>query len=867
MGGSSKNSCVTVFVWLVLIIVLIIATGPYILVIGAIIGIVALLIHFSKSEKKANSNISTPDSQTFNAPKINPIREPYSNPPFKPTFDTLANESNLQLLEKNKSQNKLIHELAEAYRNSNQSLEVIQMLTKIFIYSRKFYEGKKYIRISLFDFIIEKAIEKDGIYKQDQRYKNKLIESEAIVFHIQKLKLGLPVNKIISEYNDFREASLQKPIVENQKVEKDPEINQSQTYIVSKIDFTPSASTEIKIESPVNIREEQIIKNPAISSNDDQSIIDVNNQSLDLSVEKHEINATKQYEIPYWSHTYVYSHTELNYATKEQKAFYQYFRKSFTNGENIDIQGNTNYAFILFYDLLNEYKNHQDIVLLEDQLKRLGEICPRTKSYSLSQLNNILRQREDDYSKNRYDELQDPVYQFDNGFSDYNPDLYKLGNQYKDKLALSKLEVAWLNKFYNPSNAFTAIEGCCTTVIRQYILIINELSKDLKAKDTTLTKEVSFFNTEFKRIYKEGSVAQGYHSEWMNYGNSYIDHQAETEIYLTIFKRVENSVRETFGHKRKLSTEFTPINSIYLQDEFEERIGVLVNSLIIKHENKIIKPDISTQIVLNAQNVNRWKIEFSNITENFIKEDLSHFNYTIDQLEMANKKNPNIEKIFFEAAKFIATYDKVQSLIYYAKYIYYDLKSSKFDNQQPTISVKKVLFSSEEQQNEYKKIIDELIKTKNLKTAIEKIPYIYVPKRKKIILDKTAINEIEQKHAGTVELLSGYLENEDNSGSEKNNQEEVEILLKQTSKPKSKFTAELKLNEVQERLVEMIVKNAYSIHQKEVELYAMKHGLFKNQLIDSINEICSSHLAGEALIEEDEESYVIEQSYYKEIVQ
>jgi len=353
----------------------------------------------------------------------------------------------------------------------------------------------------------------------------------------------------------------------------------------------------------------------------------------------------------------------------------------------------------------------------------------------------------------------------------------------------------------------------------------------------------------------------------MNYGNSYIDHQAETEIYLTIFKRVENSVRETFGHKRKLSTEFTPINSIYLQDEFEERIGVLVNRLIIKHENKIIKPDISTQIVLNAQNVNRWKIEFSNITENFIKEDLSHFNNTIDQLEMANKKNPNIEKIFFEAAKFIATYDKVQSLIYYAKYIYYDLKSSKFDNQQPTISVKKVLFSSEEQQNEYKKIIDELIKTKNLKTAIEKIPYIYVPKRKKIILDKTAINEIEQKHAGTVELLSGYLENEDNSGSEKKNQEEVEILLKQTSKPKSKFAAELKLNEVQERLVEMIVKNTYSIHQKEVELYAIKHGLFKNQLIDSINEICSSHLDGEALIEEDEESYVIEKSYYKEIVQ
>jgi hypothetical protein len=854
MGGSSKNSCLTVFFWIVVITVLVIATGPYMLIIVTIIGIVAVLINTSKKEKDAISNSYKPNRQTGSTPISTSIKEASSYQTMTSMDNQLQYEDKIKLKEKNENQHALISELSEAYR-INPTKEGLQILTKIFIYSREFYKSGKYESKSLFDYIIEKAIEIDRIYNQDQGYKKTFNESEAIIFHIQRLKEGLPINIIISDYNNFRIATIQKTNVENHKVENEPETNQNQTYTVSKINLTPLVNTEINIESP------------KIPSNYDQSIIDVNSQTLDLSVDKQEKSTLKQYEIPYWSHFYVYSHTELNYATIEQKAFYKYFRKSFINGVNIDIQGNTNYAFILFYDLLNEYKNHKDIVLLENQLKRLGEICPRTKSYSLSQLNNILRQREDDYSKNRYDELQDPVYQFENGFSDYNPDLYKLGNQYKDKLALSKIEIAWLNKFYNPSNAFTAIEGCCIAVIRQYILIINELSKALKNKETTLTKEVSFFNSEYKRIYKEGSVAQGYNTEWMNYGNSYIDHQAETEIYLTIFKRVENSVRDTFGHKRKLTTEFTPINSKYLQDEFEERIGVLVNSLIIKHENKTIKPDISTQIELNAQNVNRWKIEFSNITENFVKEDLIHFNYTIDQLEMANKKNPNIEKIFFEAAKFIATYDKVQSLIYYAKYIYYDLKSSKFDNQQPTISVKKVLFNSEEQQNEYKKIIDELIKTKNIKTAIEKIPNIYVQKRKKIILDKTAINEIEQKHAGTVKLLTGYLENEDHSVLEKINQEEIEILLKRTTKPKSKFTAELKLNEVQEKLVEMIVKNAFSIHQKEVEQYAMKHGLFKNQLIDSINEICSSQLAGEALIEEDEESYVIEKSYYKEIVQ
>jgi len=867
MGGSSKNSCVTILVFFVLIIVLIIAAGPYVILISAIIGIVAAIVISFRNNKNTNSKNTQPEIQTFNVTKKNPMKVASSIPSIESIYNDLQHENNFKKIENNKYQNELLHELSEAYQNNAPTQENLQLLTKIFSYSKKFYESKAFDRMSLFDFIIVKAIENDENYRQVKKYNNKFIESEAIVFLIKKLKLGLPINKIISEFNAISAVSIPNTI-EDYKVDQEHEVIQKLTYKVEIADFSQSSTSKINttivnssnIENQVITQEEQIIKNLEFSSEYDQSIIDVNTQILDLSVEK-------QVEVPYWSHIYVYSHTELNYATKEQKAFYQFLRKNFLNGVNIDIQGNTNYAFILFYDLLNEYKRHQDIVLLEDQLKRLGEICPRTKSYSLSQLNNILNLRDDEYSKNRHDELQNPVYQFENGFSEYNPDLYKLGNQYKDKLGLSKQEIAWLNKFYNPSNAFTSIEGCCISVIRQYLLIINELNKKIKAKESTLTKEVSFLNAEYKRIYKEGSVALGYNTEWMNYGNSYVDHQAEIEIYLTIFKRVENSVRESFGHKRKLSTEFTLLNNKYLQDEFDERVGKLVNDLIIKNENKIFEPDVPTQIVLNAQNVNRWKIAFSKVTENFSKEDLITFNDTIDKLEVTNEKNPNIEKLFFEAAKFIAGYDKVQSLIYYAKNIYYDLMSKKFDYQQPTITVKKVLFSSEEQQNEYKKIIDELIKTKNITAAIDKIPQIYVLKRKKIILDKNAINDIELKHVGTVELLNGYLENEDNSSLEKSNQDEVEISFNNTSKPKSKYSADLKLSEIQELLVEMIVKNSYSIHQKEVEQYALKHGLFKNQLIDSINEICSTHLDGEALIEEDGERYVIEQSYYMEIVQ
>lgn len=40
----------------------------------------------------------------------------------------------------------------------------------------------------------------------------------------------------------------------------------------------------------------------------------------------------------------------------------------------------------------------------------------------------------------------------------------------------------------------------------------------------------------------------------------------------------------------------------------------------------------------------------------------------------------------------------------------------------------------------------------------------------------------------------------------------------------------------------------------------------KNQLIDSINEICSDMLEGEFIIEEDENYYVIEESFYNELI-
>ncbi|MGB3468064.1 MAG: tellurite resistance TerB C-terminal domain-containing protein [Cyclobacteriaceae bacterium] len=584
----------------------------------------------------------------------------------------------------------------------------------------------------------------------------------------------------------------------------------------------------------------------------DETIIDVNNEDFDLTIESLEdLKDENETTPPYWSHSYVYSYDELEYATKKQKKFYYYFKSKVANGEYVDIQGNTNYAFVLYFDFLNEYKSHRDIKLLEGQFKLIGEICPKTKNYSLPSLLDELRKRKDNYSINRLKDVEDPTYQYENGYSDYNPDLYKLGNQYKKKLGLTKIETRWLNKFYNPNNVFNSIEGCCKTIIHLYLLVLNEINTK-SAIDKTLNelfeKVIEIQKLKFSSNYKEEEKSWAFNS-------------FQEALFLTFFKSVENVVREKYGHKRKLSFgEYYP----YSQSTgvINDLIGNDFYSLLEEKLNEIDTPDKETQIELNAQNVNRWKAEFNQLKT----EDKKTFIKGIEHLEETNQKNPNIEHIFFEASKFIAKQDNIQALKYYAFYIYYDLKSKRIDNKELPKTIQKSLFKTEEQVNDFKSTLANLIESKDIDKALEEISTIYLPKRKQIKLDRTEIKKVEKKHDGTVELLSGYLET-DNDSEEENalsREEEITIVTPQTYD--SIFKSEISLNKVQEELLEKIVNSSFEILQSEVDQYATQNNLFKNQLIDSINDACEELLEGEALIEEDDENYVIEESYYNEIL-
>lgn len=647
--------------------------------------------------------------------------------------------------------------------------------------------------------------------------------------------------------------------------------NEPPTQAKTHFDQVDKSEDELKEEIKQEVIK-NIFKNITVtvttSSSDnfdkDDSIIDVTGNSY--AIKPQSVLVKYPQGVPFWPHHYVYSHTEIKAATTEQINFYNHFKNCFLKQEYFDLEGNTNYAFILLFDLINDYKIHQDITRLEKELDVLGQCYPKTNSYAVSLLIKEMESKGDSEGISRIRNRESQRYQSYNYYGGYDPNEYRLGNKFKGKLNLNDQEVSFLNKFWNPNNVFLSIEGCCIETIKLYLAVLQKLDNELKKDGNELTKEIDHLKEGILQVRRSNNTVY-----WSEYENSYLNDQAQSEIFNTIFKRAENCVREFFGHKRKISSDF-PYQNSSVNQEFEERIGNVVNRCIEGLKPTINPPDKKTEILLNFQNVNRWKNRFEILCKEFEKKKIKEYVKSIHALGAHNKKNPNIEHIYFEASKFIAKYDKIESLNFYIYYLYHDLKSVKVDNKQHSKTIQKTLFKTNEQLHNFEIIVGDLIKNRDLKKALKDISTIYIPQRKKIQLDNYAIKEVTEKHSGTVELLNEYLndEYEDENNSIKmqeiNSEEmKIEIASKSENIRNSIFKNEINLTQIHTNILERFAHNDFSLSGKELDTFAKTNRVFKNQLIESINDNCYEYL-DDVLIEEEQEKYVLNRNYYQRIL-
>lgn len=581
----------------------------------------------------------------------------------------------------------------------------------------------------------------------------------------------------------------------------------------------------------------------------DNSIIDVTGESYNLSN-----NLSRNSNVPYWGHQYVYTYSDINSATNQQRVFYKTFKFNFLNGIYTDLDGNNNYAFILLFDLLNEYENHKNSIRLERELKELRSYHPKTKSYCVSYL--VKKFFEHGLHKD-----VERIRREENYYDDYSGyDHSKLGAQFRVKLNLNDSDVELLNKLWNPENNFFSIEFCGLEVVKFYLYVVKKIEEKYQKELSSLADELDKVADIIARKhynYREGSGNYKYSMQTI-----------VNELHSNIFKYCENVVRENFGHKRKLNIELH-YTSNAVKEEYNERILVRLKKILQIYIPTINQPDEKTDFELNTQNTTRWKIKFDKLLISYNNNSKS-FLEDIINLGIQNKNNPSVENIFYEASKFISSHDKVTALTLYIYYINYDLNSVKFDNKQLNVTVQKNLFKTSGQLKDFQSIIKQFVEDKDLEKALKSIPSVYNAKRKKIQLDRDAIQEVNEKHSETVELLNEYLRDEDEPQEVKKPLMDNEEVLQVVSKPKevqsSPFENSINFTKIQQEILEFFSKANLSILQSDLEILARSKGMFKNQIIESINEICYEIL-DDVLIEEDEDFYIINQSYFNRILE
>lgn len=636
----------------------------------------------------------------------------------------------------------------------------------------------------------------------------------------------------------------------------DKSINSSIPTIKPLINLEPVS--EISQEEQITLRYSSPVKasvsmGEKISRTDD-SIIDVSNivTSLLGNIKVTSESRSANISAPYWPHRYVYSYSDLNTANAEQRKFYNVFKTEFLKGNFLFLNGNTNYSFILMFDLLNEFAVNKDFQKIEEQLEDLGNNYPITKSYCVS----FLIQRLEDYNMN--DEAQE--YREKNNVYDY--DYWKLGKRYQKILDLSTKQENTLNKIWFQNNVFTEIEFCKLEVLKQFLRATEHLEQNFTSVDNSFDNQIDELTDLIVRKYYR------YRKGSQNYKYSF--ETVQGQIYGHILKLSENNVRESYSNKRKLTAEFNYSNPEIYNVYFEKVITKL-DVFFPEDKINIDSPNLETEKLLNESNTTRWKFKFDKIVQKY--SNVADYEQQIIVLADENIKNPSVENIFYEASKFMAKTDKVASLRLYIYYINKDLNSAKFDNKQMNKTIQKSLFKTNEQLNDFEKILSNFITNKDIEATLEEINSIYLPKRKKIFIDKHTIEEVKKQHSGTVDLLNEYLQDEyedENiviTSEEIANKDEVQINIvsKNLEPVHSKYLNEISLTEMQTGVLGIFEKNSFNISQSDLEDYLKDQNLLMSSTVDAINEVCFDVL-DDVLIEEDNDYFTINTDYYKKLL-
>ncbi|MDR2238135.1 MAG: hypothetical protein LBE92_18580 [Chryseobacterium sp.] len=443
-----------------------------------------------------------------------------------------------------------------------------------------------------------------------------------------------------------------------------------------------------------------------------------------------------------------------------------------------------------------------------------------------------------------------------------DPESWKMGRKYSRKLNLTAEQAVSIDKLWFTTNVFNEIEYCRIQILKQFLRAFEYLQNNC----IPVNKAYSSVIEELSEIIV--CLQYNYRKDSLNYQYTYDSVQGE--ILNHLLKLCENNVREAYGIKRKINTDF-PYAHPDIQHQYNRKIVSKLEVFLADNQHQILDADYKTNIILNENNTSRWKMKFDELRNHYSNPPA--FEREIFRLAEVNIKNPSQDAIFYEASKFMAKHDKICALKLYIHYLDKDLDSSKSDRKQLTKSIQKNLFSTTEQIHDFERILSTFIRDRNLEAAIEKASQIYLPKRKKIVIDPDAVESVQKQHSGTVALLEEYLKDEPEPGSvltpdgNSAGSEELTINITNTQPepPIRRYLEVLNLTEIQQEVLILFEKQSFNIPQSEMGTFLRSRNLFMGAVIDSINDVCYETL-DDILIEEEDEYFTINTDYYKKLL-
>ncbi|MBK1896021.1 tellurite resistance TerB C-terminal domain-containing protein [Chryseobacterium paridis] len=462
----------------------------------------------------------------------------------------------------------------------------------------------------------------------------------------------------------------------------------------------------------------------------------------------------------------------------------------------------------------------------------------------------------------QYNDLENEILGKDLSSKSYNyeVDSYKLGSKYRKKLTLDDVQCTLLDRLSFNTNVFNEIEYCRVQILKQFLRLTDFLFKEcvpINRSYHTVVDELTEIIIVLEYNYKNDSLNYKYTSE-----------SIQSDIFNHLLKLCENSVRDFYEIKRKINIDFKYTKPEIL-DKFNKKIVSKAEVFLENHKHQILDADYRTNLILNETNTNRWKTKFE-----LIKSDYTNavsFEREIARLAEVNINNPSVDSLYFEASKFISVFDKNSALRLYVYYLDKDLDSQKFDNRQLNKTIQKSLFTNVTQFTEFESIVNEFVRNRDLNSCIEKLNKIYLPKRKKIIIDTEAIEHVKRLDSEITQKLGDILSDDEendylHSESREDDNKNIAFSIANTSDDTIiKYEADLNFNDIQKDVLDLFEKNSFTILYSEFSDYMRSRQLFVGAAIESINEICFE-LLDDVLIEEEDEYLTINQEYFKKLL-